>query len=117
MFCARTLLATTIAVCLLPSAAWAQPKLGIRGEGSEDGVVVLQTYANTPVTRLKWVSGPNPNRTWELTPNDIIRRINGRRICDMTDLRDAMRESGQYVDLTVWDARYEEWRVYRAKMY
>ena len=53
MFCARTLLATTIAVCLLPSAAWAQPKLGIRGEGSEDGVVVLQTYANTPVTRLK----------------------------------------------------------------
>lgn len=92
-------------------------KVGDSGEGSEDGVVVLQTYANTPVTRLKWVSGPNPNRNWELTPNDIIRRINGRRICDMTDLRDAMRESGQYVDLTVWDARYEEWRVYRAKMY
>ncbi len=54
------------------TTARAQPKLWIRGEGSEDGVVVLQTYANTPVTRLKWVSGPNPNRNWELTPNDIV---------------------------------------------
>jgi hypothetical protein len=53
------------------ATAWAQPKLRIRGEVSENGVVVLQTYANTQASLLKCVSGPNRNRNWKLTPNDI----------------------------------------------